>query len=78
MTSSTKPATSAALALIDFYKDAISPVLPQSCRFYPSCSTYAAEAVQRFGVVRGGLMALRRLTRCHPWHPGGIDPVPPA
>lgn len=72
------PAAAAAIALIDFYRDAISPVLPQSCRFYPSCSAYAAEAVQRFGAVKGGALALKRLLSCHPWHPGGIDPVPPA
>ncbi len=53
-----------------------SPVLPRSCRFEPSCSSYAAEAVVRHGVARGGWLAARRLLRCHPWNPGGYDPVP--
>jgi uncharacterized protein len=70
------PATSAALRLIAVYRALISPVLPQACRFYPSCSAYASEAIERFGVVRGGAMAARRILRCHPLHPGGLDPVP--
>jgi putative membrane protein insertion efficiency factor len=64
------------LLLIAFYKRAISPLLPRSCRFYPSCSTYAAEAIERHGAARGAWMAARRLLRCHPFHPGGYDPVP--
>jgi putative membrane protein insertion efficiency factor len=58
------------------YQLVVSPVLGNHCRFYPSCSQYAFEAIGRFGVLRGGFMALRRLSRCHPWHPGGLDPVP--
>ncbi len=64
------------LALIRVYQLVISPVLPQSCRFYPSCSSYAIEAITQFGPVRGGWLALRRLGRCHPWNPGGVDHVP--
>jgi putative membrane protein insertion efficiency factor len=63
------------IALIKFYKFFISPVLPGSCRFYPSCSEYAVEAVGRYGAVKGTYLALRRIARCHPFHPGGFDPV---
>jgi len=59
------------------YQLALSPLLGPRCRFYPSCSQYALEAIARFGVLRGGLAAARRLARCHPWHEGGYDPVPP-
>ena len=59
------------------YKLGISPYLGQNCRFYPSCSDYAAQAIDRHGVFKGGILAARRLGRCHPWHPGGVDPVPP-
>jgi putative membrane protein insertion efficiency factor len=58
------------------YRKILSPLLPASCRFYPSCSQYAAEAVAKHGAGRGGLLALKRLKRCHPWHAGGFDPVP--
>jgi uncharacterized protein len=61
---------------IRWYQRWISPSLPPSCRFTPSCSEYAAEAVERHGLLRGGLLAARRLLRCHPFHPGGYDPVP--
>ena len=64
------------LLLIKFYKYAISPHFPPSCRYYPSCSTYAYEAVEKFGVLRGCFMAFMRILRCHPFHPGGYDPVP--
>lgn len=64
------------IALIRVYQLLISPVLGNHCRFYPSCSQYAREALERYGVLRGGWLAIRRLSRCHPWHPGGIDPVP--
>ncbi len=65
-----------ALGLIRGYQFVISPLLTPSCRFYPSCSQYAIEAVDRLGAVRGGWLALRRLTRCHPWGAAGVDPVP--
>lgn len=58
------------------YKLAISPFLPSACRFYPTCSVYAHEAVRRHGVARGLQLAVRRIGRCHPFHPGGFDPVP--
>jgi hypothetical protein len=58
------------------YRLAISPLLGPRCRFYPTCSCYATTAVQRFGAVRGSHLAIRRLARCHPWHPGGVDLVP--
>lgn len=64
------------LGLITFYQRLISPLFPPVCRFYPCCSDYAAEAVKRHGVGRGLGLAARRLLRCHPWHPGGFDPVP--
>jgi len=57
------------------YQLFISPLFPQTCRFYPTCSQYAIEAISRHGVGRGGYLALRRLLRCHPFHPGGFDPV---
>ena len=66
------------LALIRFYSRAISPALPPRCRFHPTCSAYAAEAIARHGAARGSWLALRRLLKCAPWHPGGIDLVPPS
>jgi putative membrane protein insertion efficiency factor len=62
--------------IIRAYQLMVSPFIGNHCRFYPSCSQYAIEAIERFGVVRGSGLALRRLSRCHPWHPGGVDPVP--
>lgn len=62
--------------LIRAYQIALSPFLGASCRFHPSCSSYALEALERHGALRGSWLALRRLSRCHPWHPGGFDPVP--
>jgi putative membrane protein insertion efficiency factor len=59
------------------YRRWISPVMPARCRFYPSCSAYALEAVETHGALRGTYLAARRLLRCHPFHPGGYDPVPP-
>lgn len=64
------------LVIIKFYKSAVSVHLPPSCRYYPSCSTYAFEAVSRYGVLRGGWLAVKRILRCHPFHHGGYDPVP--
>ena len=63
------------MTLIRLYQWTVSPLLGPKCRFHPSCSNYALEAIERFGILKGGWMALRRLGRCHPWHPGGIDPV---
>ena len=63
-------------ALIRGYQRLVSPALPPSCRFHPSCSQYALEAVTRHGALRGSWLAARRLARCHPFHPGGFDPVP--
>lgn len=62
--------------LIQGYRMFISPLFPPSCRFQPTCSMYAIEAIERFGVWRGGWMAIWRILRCHPFHPGGYDPVP--
>ena len=68
----------AVLVLLRGYKWAISPLLPPSCRYVPTCSEYAMEAVERYGVLRGGYMAAARLLRCHPFAKGGYDPVAPA
>lgn len=62
--------------LIRLYQRFVSPLLGPRCRFYPSCSNYALQAVQRFGTLHGSWLAVKRLARCHPWHPGGYDPVP--
>ena len=61
---------------IRFYQLVISPMTPPSCRFYPCCSSYAVTALERFGPLRGSWLTLRRLARCHPWNPGGVDHVP--
>jgi uncharacterized protein len=73
---SRSPVRRALLAAIGFYSRAISPALPPRCRFYPTCSAYAAEAIETHGALRGTGLALRRLAKCAPWHPGGFDPVP--
>ena len=65
-----------ALLLIRAYQTALSPILGTHCRFYPSCSSYTREAIEKYGVARGTALGLRRLLRCHPFHEGGIDPVP--
>ncbi len=62
--------------LLEAYRLGISPWLGSHCRFYPSCSHYAKSAIERFGLLRGVWLALRRIGRCHPWHVGGYDPVP--
>ena len=62
--------------LVRGYQVVVSPLLPASCRYYPSCSNYALEALHRYGAVRGTWLAVRRVARCHPFHPGGYDPVP--
>ena len=66
----------AAIGLLSFYKRLVSPLLPRACRFEPTCSVYAREAIERYGLARGGALTLRRLLRCHPFHQGGLDPVP--
>jgi putative membrane protein insertion efficiency factor len=63
------------ISLLKFYKTAISPWLPPSCRFVPTCSEYAREAIERHGALRGSMMGLGRILRCHPFHKGGYDPV---
>jgi putative membrane protein insertion efficiency factor len=68
--------TNVALLIIRAYQVLLSPLFPSSCRFAPTCSQYAAEALSRHGVCRGLGLTLRRLVRCHPFHPGGWDPVP--
>ncbi|HTL23942.1 MAG TPA: membrane protein insertion efficiency factor YidD [Mycobacteriales bacterium] len=72
----TRHATAPVLLLIRFYQRWISPALGERCRFAPSCSHYAAEALRTHGLLRGSLLAVRRIGRCHPWNPGGHDPVP--
>lgn len=66
----------AAVTLLLLYKTALSPLFPSACKFYPTCSAYAREAVERHGARRGLLLAIKRLLRCRPFSPGGIDPVP--
>jgi putative membrane protein insertion efficiency factor len=68
--------TKPVLLLIRFYQRFISPGLPPACRFYPTCSEYGYEAISRYGIIKGGVLTVRRLLRCHPFHPGGYDPVP--
>lgn len=64
------------IGLIKFYRKAISPFKPPTCRFYPTCSEYGLEAVRRFGAIKGGYLAIKRISKCHPFHKGGIDLVP--
>jgi putative membrane protein insertion efficiency factor len=71
-----RPITILMLALIRIYRFAISPLMGDRCRFYPSCSEYAIDSLNRHGPLKGVALALRRIGRCHPWHPGGYDPVP--
>ena len=65
-----------AMALIRLYQNTLSRVLPPACRFYPSCSHYTYEAIDRYGFWRGGWLGIKRVVRCHPFNPGGYDPVP--
>lgn len=62
--------------LVKAYQYSISPLLGNCCRFYPSCSSYTIDALNQFGYIRGFFLTLRRISRCHPWHPGGFDPIP--
>jgi uncharacterized protein len=64
------------IALIRFYQKFISPITPPTCRFYPTCSHYGLEAFRRFGIIRGSYLTVKRILKCHPFHPGGFDPVP--
>lgn len=64
------------LLFLRLYKRIISPMLPAACRFYPTCSVYAIEAVEKYGAFRGGWLAMKRISKCHPFHPGGVDLVP--
>lgn len=68
--------TRLAVGVVRFYRAAISPALPRSCRYVPSCSAYCLEAIERYGVPRGVWLSVRRLARCHPFHAAGYDPVP--
>jgi putative membrane protein insertion efficiency factor len=65
-----------AIFIIKVYQYCISPLLGNNCRFYPSCSQYSVQAIERFGVIKGSYLSIRRLLKCHPWHEGGEDPVP--
>jgi uncharacterized protein len=64
------------IALVRFYQYAISPMLGRRCRYFPTCSEYTVDAVQKYGALKGGWLGAKRICRCHPWHPGGYDPVP--
>lgn len=66
----------AVLSIIRGYKFLLSPLLGHHCRFHPTCSSYAYEAIQKYGLLKGILLGTKRLLRCHPFHPGGVDPVP--
>ncbi len=68
--------TALLVGLVRGYKRLVSPLLPPACRFVPTCSDYAAGAIEKHGPVRGVFLAVRRIVRCAPWHPGGFDPVP--
>ncbi|MDA8403497.1 MAG: membrane protein insertion efficiency factor YidD [Desulfobacteraceae bacterium] len=64
------------ICLIKIYQIVLSPMIGSACRFYPSCSQYAIEAISRHGAAKGGFLAVKRILRCHPFNPGGVDPVP--
>ncbi len=71
-----RPLTAFAMLLLRLYQWTLSPLIGPACRFHPSCSNYALQALERFGLLRGVWLTIRRLARCHPFHPGGFDPVP--
>ena len=75
-TSPASPPAQLLMLLVRFYQKLISPLLPSACRFHPSCSEYTHQALERFGFFKGLLLGLRRILRCHPFNPGGVDPVP--
>jgi len=64
------------IGVIQLYRYVLSPLLGPNCRFYPSCSCYAQQALRQHGVINGSWLAIKRISRCHPWHEGGVDPVP--
>ena len=65
-----------ALLMVRFYQRVISPILPKSCRFYPTCSEYTYQAIEKYGVIKGIYLGIKRISKCHPFHPGGNDPLP--
>ena len=77
MKASAKLVNALLMFLVRCYRFCLSPLLPKSCRFEPSCSRYTLDALAQHGPWQGGLLAIKRIARCHPWNPGGFDPVPP-
>ena len=66
----------AAVVMVRGYQYIISPMLGHNCRFFPTCSEYTCQAIERYGIAKGSWLGIKRISRCHPWHPGGVDPVP--
>ncbi|MDD2746594.1 MAG: membrane protein insertion efficiency factor YidD [Acidithiobacillus sp.] len=66
----------AAVVMVRGYQYVISPMLGHNCRFFPTCSEYTCQAIERYGIAKGSWLGIKRISRCHPWHPGGVDPVP--
>ncbi|MCL4526324.1 MAG: membrane protein insertion efficiency factor YidD [Gammaproteobacteria bacterium] len=66
----------AAVVVVRGYQYVISPMLGHHCRFFPTCSEYTCQAIERYGIAKGSWLGIKRISRCHPWHPGGVDPVP--